>query len=220
MRFMEKAVQCLQSARFFTMKSFLILDNNENIPWSNGYGIQYLLRCTYFETASIWYINTIDHVFQAVYWAYQLYTSAIENGKPYNQDWTYSKIASNCSCRFVTKELKIRKLTNIENILNKCLKKTKEIRKWANDIKHRGGVEQKYLEADNPLPLLLEQAPFLSEVFKDIEHLDNEFKALDAVEIDKDVIKLEQAYQDIFNCITDVIQLINYEQYKYTGSET
>lgn len=220
MKFIKKAIQELQAARFFTMKSFLILDSNENIPWVNGYGTQYLLRCTYFETASIWYISTIDHILQAVYWAYKLYTSAKENGKPFNQDWTYSKIASKCNGTFVTKELQSRKLTDIENSIANCLEKTKEIRKWANDVKHKGGIEQKYLEADDPIHLLIQNYPSLKDVFTDIEKLDNEFNALDVVEIDKDVIKLEQAYQDIFNCITDVIQLINYEQYKYTGSET
>ena len=43
--FTEKAADCLQNARFFLLKSKLIIDSNENIPWSNGYLAQYSLRC-------------------------------------------------------------------------------------------------------------------------------------------------------------------------------
>ena len=70
--FMQKAIECLGFARFFTMKSALLLDTDYNIRWSQGYIPQYLFRCIYFGTASTWYSNAFDHVLQAVYWGKKL----------------------------------------------------------------------------------------------------------------------------------------------------
>lgn len=66
--FAQKSIECLQFARFFTMKSNLILDTDYNIQWSQGYIPQFLFRCSYFGTASTWYSNAFDHVLQIVYW--------------------------------------------------------------------------------------------------------------------------------------------------------
>ena len=72
--FMRKAIECLQFARFFTMKAALLLDIDYNIKWSQGYFPQFLFRCIYFGTATTWYSNAFDHVLQAVYWGEKLYT--------------------------------------------------------------------------------------------------------------------------------------------------
>lgn len=66
--FTQKAIECLQFARFFTMKSALLLDIDYNVRWAQGYFPQFLFRCIYFGTATTWYSNAFDHVLQLVYW--------------------------------------------------------------------------------------------------------------------------------------------------------
>ena len=91
--FMRKAIECLQFARFFTMKAALLLDIDYNIKWSQGYFPQFLFRCIYFGTATTWYSNAFDHVLQAVYWGEKLYTAASDKkGDPYREDWESKKM--------------------------------------------------------------------------------------------------------------------------------
>ena len=90
--FMKKTTECLQTARFFAIKSKLILDTNYNLPWSQGYVPQYMFRCTYFGTASTWYSNTYDQLLQAVYWAFELYTDVVDrDGNLYDDSWHVKK---------------------------------------------------------------------------------------------------------------------------------
>lgn len=136
--FMQKAIECLGFARFFTMKSALLLDTDYNIRWSQGYIPQYLFRCIYFGTASTWYSNAFDHVLQAVYWGKKLYTSVVDrDGNPYDEGWDTKKTLSLCTYEFVVGELKNRNETKARKLLTSCSAKIEEVRKWANYIKHK-----------------------------------------------------------------------------------
>ena len=59
--FMQKAIECLGFARFFTMKSALLLDTDYNIRWSQGYIPQYLFRCIYLIKHYLFF-SSIDSV--------------------------------------------------------------------------------------------------------------------------------------------------------------
>lgn len=58
--FVEKAGECLNDARFFAMKSYLLLDTDYNMAWRYGYVAQFKFRCLYFGTATTWYSNAFD----------------------------------------------------------------------------------------------------------------------------------------------------------------
>lgn len=81
--FAQKADECLQAARFFTIKSYKLFDSDDNLSWSQGYTPQFFFRCLYFGTASTWYINTYDQILQTVYWGKKLYTSAKLKNRKY-----------------------------------------------------------------------------------------------------------------------------------------
>ena len=217
--FSEKSAECLQFSRFFIMKSALLLDTNYNINWSNGYIAQFYFRCIYFGTASTWLSNTYDHIVQSIYWALNLYTSVTDrNGNAYDKSWDKKKIAENCTYEFVVGELKKRGLTECRKHMSKCSGKIEEVRKWANYIKHKGGIDYKYLEPETPFKIYISPtseacspADFPKSADKMVE-LD-EYKSPVTVDIDNDLSKLIEAYNAIFDCINQTIGDIDYQSH-------
>lgn len=215
--FTQKSIECLQFARFFTMKSALLLETNYNINWSQGYVPQFLFRCIYFGTASTWYSNAFDHVLQSIYWSKELYTSVVDrNDCPYDSSWDTKKIIENCTYEFVVGELKRRGLSECRKHLTRCSSQIEEVRKWANYIKHKGGIDYKYLEAEPPIQVFL--MPVTEETGKkampvppDPRFKIKDFKSPIEVDIDDKLKSLVDAHAAIYKSIIDTIEDIDYE---------
>ncbi len=221
--FTQKAIECLQFARFFTMKSGLLIDTDYNIHWSQGYTPQFLFRCIYFGTAATWFSNAFDQVLQSVYWGKALYTSAKDRtGNPYHERWDAKKTMELCNYDFVIGELKERKLTDCRKHLTECSSKIETVRKWANYIKHKGGVDYRYLEAEPPYKVYLvpsdsnnsaEESPSLQTGLPDERFAIEFFKSPVEIDIDCELQKLVVAHTAIFDSITETINDINYNCY-------
>ena len=213
--FVEKTTECLQTARFFAMKSKLILDTDYNLCWSQGYVPQYLFRCTYFGTASTWYSNTFDQLLQAVYWAFELYTDAVDrDGSQYDDSWNVKKIMTLCTYEFVVGTLKARGYTEVRKLLTSCSGKIEEVRSWANYIKHKGGIEYKDSQAEDPLQIYI--AP--TELGAGTEQLDERFeiknfKSPIEIDIDEKSNVLLNAHGALHECITKIIVAIDFDKY-------
>ncbi len=215
--FVEKATDCLQNARYFAMKSNLILDCNRNIPWSHGYIAQFSLRCTYFGTAATWYSNTFDQVLQAVYWAYELYTSAIDKKKrKYADTWDVKKTMKFCTYDFVIAELKKRGNIKVRGYLTSCFGKIEEVRSWANYIKHKGGIEYSYLEAEPPFQIYVFPADGTSPMNKppDDRFAIKNFKSPVEVDIDSKMGVIVDAHKALVKCIKNIIDEINFDKHQ------
>ena len=213
--FIEKTIDCLQTARFFAMKSKLILDTNYNLHWSQGYVPHYLFRCKYFGTAATWYSNTFDQLLQAVYWAFELYTNAVDrNRNNYNDSWDVKKIMTFCTYEFVVGELKSRDLGDIRKIITSCSGKIQEVRSWANYIKHKGGIDYKDSQAEDPFKVFI--APAESGIKP--EQLDDRFaiknfKSPIEIDIDEKSNVILQTHRDLHECIMKIIDAIDFDKY-------
>lgn len=221
--FTQKAIECLQFARFFTMKSALLLETDYNMHWSQGYVPQFLFRCIYFGTSTTWYSNAFDHVLQSVYWGKKLYTSVKDRDDiPYDDTWNTKRILENCTYEFVVGELKARGLTDCRKHLTVCSSKIEEVRKWANYIKHKGGIDYKFLEADPPykmffIPAKEDQheggAPALRLKQPDNKYELKDFKSPIEIDIDEKLQALIDAHSAIFQSINETIADIDYENH-------
>lgn len=213
--FIEKAIDCLQTARFFAIKSHLILDRNFNLNWTQGYIPQYSFRCTYFGTAVTWYSNTFDQLLQAVFWAFELYTDAVDKKRNhYNDSWDAKKTLKFCNYDFVIRILKNRGYTDAHKLLISCFKKIKEIRSWANYIKHKGGIDYKDSEPEEPIRVYV--APRNSNI--NVTQLDERFaienfKSPIEIDIDEKCNTLLQAHCALYECITQIIDVIDFDKY-------
>lgn len=216
--FLKKTIECCQTGRFFTLKSIRILDSDFNLRWKYGYIPQFFYRCRYFGTAATWYSNTFDQLLQVVYWAFSLYESAEDRkGNPYNNTWDVKKIMSRCTYDFVVGALKAKDLIDVRNQLISCYAKIEEVRMWANYIKHKGGIDYKYLEADDPLHLYLvpveEENDEAFTKFPDERFEIKNFKSPIEIDIDEKLPVLENAYQVLYECINSIKDSVKYEDY-------
>lgn len=213
--FIEKTIDCLQTARFFAMKSKLILDTNYNLHWSQGYVPQYLFRCIYFGTATTWYSNTFDQLLQAVYWAFELYTDAVDgDGNSYSDSWDVKKIMTFCTYKFVVATLKTRGHTDVRKLLTSCSGKIEEIRSWANYIKHKGGIDYKDSQAEDPFQMYI--APAGSGITPgqlDDRFAIKNFKSPIEIDIDEKSNVMMQAHCALYECITQIIDAIDFDKY-------
>ena len=212
--FTYKAADCLQNARFFLLKSKLIIDSNENMPWANGYLAQYSLRCLFFGTAATWYSNTFDQLLQSVYWAYELYTSAVDRkGNTYDNTWDAKKMMSFCTYEFVVGELKKRNLNVVRKLLTTCYGKIEEVRCWANYIKHKGGIEYLHLTPESPLKIYVAPAGDAEKLGDYARFEITNFKSPVEIDIDEKITVLECTHKELFECITAIIAEIDYCKY-------
>ena len=218
--FAKKSIECLQFARFFTMKSNLILDTNYNIHWSQGYVPQYLFRCIYFGTASTWYSNAFDQVLQIVYWGKELYMHASDRaGNHYEESWDPKKIMEQCKYGFVVDELKKCNDIALRECLTSCSSAIEQVRNWANYIKHKGGIDYKYLEPENPCKFYF--VPNNEHEFKiglqyqapDAKYEIKDFKSPIEIDIDDKIPELVKVHAAIHDCIEKVIGDMNFARY-------
>lgn len=214
--FVEKTLDCMQTARFFAMKSKLILDTDFNMHWSQGYIPQYLFRCTYFGTAATWYSNTFDQLLQAVYWGYELYTSVTDrDGNSYDDDWDVKKIMTFCTYEFVVGELKSRGQTDVRKLLTSCSGKIEEVRLWANYIKHKGGVDYKDSQAEDPFKIYIMPVGTTSENNQPDERFAIEnFKSPIEIDIDEKSQVMTNVHKALYDCITKLIAAIDFDSYQ------
>lgn len=221
--FMKKAIECLEFARFFTLKSALLLDIDYNVRWSEGYVPQFFFRCIYFGTATTWYSNAFDHLLQALYWGKELYKSVKDkDGNTYEDSWRTERILKLCNYQFVEKELGIRRESKALELVKECCKKIGEVRKWSNYIKHKGGLDYQYLEAASPFVFF--EIPSVSDIAieegKNVQnqrlsqqHRIEDFKSPVKIDIDLKKTELVEAYKVIHDCVESMINYIGYEKY-------
>ena len=220
--FAKKAKDCLQIARFFTMKSVVLLDSNCNLHWSQGYVPQYLFRCIYFGTASTWYSNSFDHILQIAYWGLNLYTAVKDrDGNAYDDSWDAKKTMGFCTYEFVVGELKTRGLADIRKYLTSCSGQIEEVRNWSNYIKHKGGIDYRYLEAESPFKMYvtpIEEGQITTtpqQISDKLELPDerfaiNDFKSPVEVDIDEKLSKLKEAHIAIHQCLGEIVTAANF----------
>lgn len=221
--FATKASECLQFARYFAINSALLLDKDFNLHWEQGYVPQFLIRCLNFGTAATWYANSFDHILQIVFWGMNLYSSVTDrDGNPYDETWDTKKTVALCTYGFVVGELKTRGCSDVRAQLTTCSAQIEEVREWSNYIKHKGGIDYKYLEPDAPFELYLmpisesqkeNSPPKMGDEFQppDEQFTIKEFKSPIQIDIDEQLSELQKAHRAIHHCLGEIVKAVGFE---------
>lgn len=212
--FAKKANECLEIARFFTIKSAGWFDSNDGLNWNTGYMPHFLFRCIYFGTAATWYANCYDHILQIVYWCLKLYTATKDrDDNPYDPTWDDKKLISLCVFDLVVEELKARDYKDVRKMLTTCWAQIDEVRQWSNYTKHKGGLDYKYIEAEAPFKIFIQKAGGEKEQIKD-------FEPPIKIDIDVEMHKLAEAHENLFKCLSDVVAKMDFDNRALQSTKT
>lgn len=201
-----KLENCLQIGRYYLIKSHSIFQSNAELPWLNGYQAHYAARTFNFATAIMWYNNCFDYILQIPYFFYGLYRLS----DSYNKTVKYSALSKGCDYRTLSdiygNNKTITGFRELWKIITKCSNALRTVNKWANYIKHKGGVQFSHL---NPPNLL----------FTIVKHDDGNVTAMgedfDVSELDMDASyqELVNAHKSIVLCINHLMEFIDFEHY-------
>lgn len=211
----RKASDCLQTARYYAIKSSLLLDCDINMPWKYGYQPQFYFRCMNFGTAVSWYANCFDYILQIVYWGFSLYKNVVDKHKQkYAKTWDKEKTLKLCTYSFVINELEQNKLNLLKSTIEQCNKQCKNIKNIANYIKHKSGVDYLYLL---PKPLgecffserelcedEIKQLMLTNAEMPNVERIE-EFESPIKIDIDKSLNDLFIAHKSLHSCLVKVV---------------
>lgn len=211
----RKASDCLQTARYYAIKSSLLLDYDLNMPWKYGYQPQFYFRCMNFGTAASWYANCFDYILQIVYWGFSLYKNVVDKKKQkYNQTWNKKKILKLCDYTFVINELGRNKLNSLKSAIEQCYKQCASIKNITNYIKHKSGVDYLYLLpntigecyfAKRELSIdEMKQMIFSNAKIPNVERIE-EFESPIKIDIDKSINDLHIAHKALQSCLVKVV---------------
>lgn len=123
-----------------------------------------------------------------------------------------------CTYEFVVGELKNRGLIAIRKLITSCFSKIKEARLWTNYIKHKGGVDYKDSQAEEPFKIYFMPIGATTEDNKLDERFAIEnFKSPIEIDIDDKSEGMVKTHSALCDCITNVIEIIDYDRYQLGG---
>lgn len=211
-KFLEKAEDCLQSARLYLMRGANIIDLDCNIPWKYGYLSIFDLRTINLTTAIIWYNNCFDYVLQIAFLAFELYRDL----KDFKQDMEFEDILRLCSFgNFIKIHKKRTNDSSFEElwaIIEECHTALSNINTWANYAKHKGGIGYIGLKPESPYQI------YVGDPDGKMESRTSEFEPIQ-LDADLCIPELIAGHQAICNCIAALVDFIEYPKAKYRIDE-
>ena len=165
---------------------------------------QFCFRTINFSTAISWYSNCFDQILQIVYWGFRLFTSARDRDGVFNASWDEERILKCCTYGFVKTELKTRGLISLETLITDCMASIQDVRDWTNYIKHKGGIDYKYIEAPSPMQIRIKM-----NGEPDFTPIVDYFSPI-SIDIDDKITTLKDAHNALLHCLTELVNDIDF----------
>ena len=100
--------------------------------------------------------------------------------------------------------------------MTSCSGKIEEVRTWSNYIKHKGGIEYKYLEPESPVKIYIMPIGEKADekgVSEERFALKN-FKSPIEIDIDEKIAVLENTHKALHECVTKIVAAIDFDKYQ------
>lgn len=207
-KFLEKAEECLQTARYYLLKSEDILEYDCCVNWTSGYPAIYSIRSMNFSTAIIWYNNCFDYMIQIAFLAFELYKGI----RRYDESIPFEEVLKMCTYNALKtlhdNDKSNQGLTNLWNIVEKCRSSIQILNDWANYSKHKGGLSFIGLKPVSPVMVYIQDSDGNKEKRND---------ELDAVliDIDKDIWHVVSAHNALIDCLNELVDIIDFPHAVY-----
>ena len=206
-KFLEKAENCIQTARYYFINSADILEYDCCINWKAGYEGIYHIRTMNFSTAIIWYNNCFDYIIQIAFLAFGLY----KNMKKLNDDSSLEEILKQCTynnLKMICEKKKDEEgFSILWDIIERCRNDRQTLNDWANYSKHKGGLGFYGLNPEMPLKL------YVATEGEDCESRLSDFEPC-KIDIDSSIDIVVQAHNALIRCLDELINFINFDAAK------
>lgn len=204
-KFLEKAEECLQIARYYLLMCYDVLEYDCNMNWTAGYGAVFQFRTINCKTAIIWYNNCFDYILLIAFLAFELYRFMPK----YNSDLNFEEILRLCTYNSI-KNLHIQNSTNTNlnilwGILEDCRNNLSDINSWANYAKHKGGIGFVGLKPPSPFEVSR------SDANGNTQHLTSEFEPI-LLDLDDSITILVQAHEALYDCLNNLMDFIDFQK--------
>ena len=211
-KFLEKAENCLQTARYYFYQCADILEYDCCVNWRAGYQAIYALRSMNFQTAIIWYNNCFDYIVQVAFLAFGLYRGI----RRYNDGLAWEDVLKLCTYN----ALKVLHennpeniaLTELWNIIERCRILRQELNDWANYSKHKGGLGFVGLKPESPVQIVIGKPGGGYEVRT------SEFEPI-SIDMDQCVEKVISAHEALINCMNELMEYIDFQAAQHSIDE-
>lgn len=211
-KFLEKAENCLQTARLYFLESANIIEYDCNIPWKYGYQPIYDIRAMNFTTAIVWYNNCFDYILQIAFLAFELF----EKMRRYRKEMTFEETLSLCTFKSFRdihdSYLEDEEFNKLWNLLNTCHDSISDINTWANYAKHKGGIGYIGLKPESPFQVYTRTPDGVTESRTD------EFESV-KLDMDASETIVVKAHKALNICMTELVDFIDFESAKYSIDE-
>lgn len=202
-KYINKTEKCFQTARYYLMNSYNLITTDFDCNWCSGYGPQFLLRTMNFTTAVIWYNSCFDYLLQVVYFAFGIYKKThgyteLTSHEDLLKKCTYITMGEIYSCYKTIPNYKA-----LWKIITKCFNALSEINKWANYIKHKGGIS--FAGLNPPDPFLVKMTDLAGNVIAESSN----FESIE-IDLDNSLNILRDTHKALYVCINDLIDFIDF----------
>ena len=211
-KFLDKAETCLQTARYYLIKSANILEYDSILPWKYGYQPIFDVRAMNFTTSIIWYNNCYDYILQIAFLAFELYKYMPK----YKDTMPFEDVLKLCTYNNIFSLYEKNKnntyLEELWQLLSNCHTDISEINTWANFAKHKGGIGVIGLKPDSPFKI------YIGKPNETPELRTNEFEPL-KLDIDLSVEKIIKAHNSLFESISKLVDFIGFENAHFSFND-
>ena len=208
-KFLEKAEICLQTARFYLMKSANILEYDVVLPWRYGYQPIFDIRATNFTTAVIWYNNCFDYILQIAFLAFELYKKMPK----YQDTMDFEDILKLCTYKNIrylhNNNSNNTALNELWQMLDECHTKILDVNIWANYAKHKGGIGFIGLKPNSPYKI------YIAKPGEQPESRTDDFEPI-KLDLDDSIKKMVDIHEALLSCISKLVNFIDFSKAKYT----
>lgn len=208
-KFLEKAESCLQTARFYLIKSANILEYDAVLPWKYGYQPIFDIRATNFTTAVIWYNNCFDYILQIASLAFELYKKMPK----YQDTMTFEDVLKSCTYKNIrnihNNNPNNTALNELWQIVDECHTAISDVNNWANYAKHKGGIGIIGLKPGSPYKI------YIGKPGEEPESRTDEFEPI-KLDLDDSIQKMRGIHEALLSCISKLVDFIDFSKAKYT----
>ena len=203
-KLIESAEKQLSFGRWSLIQCKSILDFNVNCNWLYGYKAIYNMRSIKANNAIMWYNNVFDSIMQIIFIGFEIY----KKHPWYKDKYDYHETIKLCSYSFLSdfynKNKTIPNLESLWEMIKKAHAANKNVREWANSIKHRGGINYKGDTLNALINVKIKMLDGKTTADKDFEPFE--------VNLDDVIDELKNLHIVLHETISNLVDFMNFEK--------